>query len=50
MYINNTRLSSGGATALLKALKDNGTLKDLDIVGYDITDDVCDAIITALDV
>ena len=43
-----TMLSSEAAIALFNALKDNNTLKGLEIHTNNITDDACDAITTAL--
>ena len=49
LYMWSTQLSSRGATYLFTALKDNSTLKELNIDFNDITDDACDAITTALE-
>ena len=48
LYMYNTKLSSNGAIDLFVALKDNNTLRKLDISLNDITDDACNAIATAL--
>lgn len=48
LYIQNSKLSSNGAINLFKALKDNNTLRKLDVSYNEITDDACNAITTAL--
>ena len=49
LYMWDTQLSSRGAIHLFTALKDNGTLKVLNINFNDITDGACDAITTGLE-
>ena len=48
LNMDNTALSSRAAIALFTALKDNNSLKWLDIAHNDVTDDASDAITTAL--
>ena len=49
LIMYDTKLSSKGAIALFKALKDNNKLKELNITHNGITDEACDAITTALE-
>ena len=49
LYMDNTELSSRGATHLFTTLKDNNTLNELNIDENAFTDDACDAITTALE-
>ena len=49
LYMDDTKLSSRGATHLFTALKDNNTLNELNIDENAFTDDACDAITTALE-
>ena len=49
LYMWDTQLSSRGAFHLFTALKDNSTLKVLNINFNDITDGACDAITTGLE-
>ena len=48
LCLENTKLSSRGANALFNALKENYTIKELNISFNNITDDACDAITTVL--
>ena len=48
LYMFNINLSSTGAIKLFKSLKDNNELKELNVAINSITDDACDAIVTAL--
>ena len=48
LYMYDTALSSRAAIALFTALKDNNSLKRLNIARNDVTDDASDAITTAL--
>ena len=47
--MNHIKLSQATTTNLFVALKDNNTLKRLDIEDASITDDVCDVITAALE-
>ena len=49
LSMNQIKLSSTTATNLFEALKDNHTLKRLDVEDSGITDDVCDVITAALE-
>ena len=49
LIMYDTKLSSKGAIALFKALKDNNKLKELNITHNGICDEACDAITTALE-
>ena len=49
LNMSSTNLSTRGAIALFKALKNNNRLKKLDITTSDITDDACNAITAVLE-
>ena len=49
LSMNHVKLSQATVTNLFVTLKDNNTLKRLDIEDVNITDNVCDVIMTALE-